>query len=476
MPVKIRHREPMNQRNRNKKNLIPLIILGLFIPFLPAYTICSLPPECTSDGDCVKKFGNDFLCFEHKCQTKSQIFGEKFGESEREPAESTLESNREEKGGNDAGTEQFDGRENLPEPEKAPEPEPIAKRKLFEPCNPSPLAKPEEQCESGLICYQYNNQRSFCVQDCSKNPSICISNKDGRNNCALISWKNEFNPKPIYACVKFAKRGERCEPGINIICMLGQNPHLVCQRGRCVEGILCQKEGCKCGIDLTPPVECDIEKQLLCHPSKKVCVRGIISFESQPCGLYGPPSKSLDRICTAGYSCVKFKNPNSNTPSICLKKCDPKRPTNSCRHVSPSLFCSKDYGLNEPVCIQIGCKNSLCNFNYPHTCYVSTDKNPPDEYCAPLPVPGPVPYGGRCSLKNSQLFCQHPFFCLPLNQNTGFCSIQCTDSQICQQFDKDSRCILINRKTGVRYCGWDCSRNVCPPKMVCFNNRFCIPK
>ncbi len=461
------------KRDRELNRYFPLF-LGIALLF--GYGPCISPPECLSDGDCIEDFGPNFICYQHQCKPQTEKnTAEKSG---REPQTDGEEP--------DAGIEQKSEKKALPEePTGEPDnPQPDAKptvkrRGVFEICETNPYGPEEKRCEKGLRCYHYTNRKSVCIQDCKANPTVCNLNKE-RKHCIQIGWENRYRPVPVYTCVKFAKKGDPCEPIIGILCDKRSRPYLVCKKGICVEGKLCQKEGCPCGKNTDPPVECDVSKQLFCHPQTQKCVKGILSKEGEPCGLFGPTNSAVQRICPPGFSCVRLLSSPKTAPSICLKTCSTSNPIGTCTDPTAEdatpLYCSKtrSYSRN-PVCIQDSCSTKYCSFNYPHRCLVE-NPSAKKEFCVPLPQEGPVGYGGKCSTIDPAKFCKHPFMCLPVQGTTGFCTLECKygDHKLCEIYDPRSKCTLINKITQIRYCGWNCTP--CPDNMVCTRNKFCIPK
>jgi hypothetical protein len=111
---------------------------------------------------------------------------------------------------------------------------------------------------------------------------------------------------------------------------------------------------------------------------------------------------------------------------------------------------------------------------YPHYCQL-IKQTPREVRCSPLMMPGPIAPAKVCSRTQPASFCRHPFYCLPTQHPTGFCTRQCKTNLDCLTVHPKAQCNLRENVSNFSYCGFPCSSNAdCPNPFIC-NKSFCIP-
>ncbi len=440
-----------------------IFILGGFI----ASFSCSEKPECRGDQDCREKYQNPhFYCYLQKCYNYNPLDekgqdGGSIPEKPREKSSTQEKTIIPEKRSVEPSIETIS--ENIPERK----PEVKLGLPLFSPCVRNPKAPSEQRCQHGLICLKADLTHSFCFQDCTTNASICLKNTDGRTDCRQVAWNEKG--KAVFTCVKTVGKGEGCDPKTSTYCRKNPVNNLSCIKGRCVPSKLCQQAGCSCSLKKNPPVECDIEKQLVCSKLGQ-CVNIIQVYEDEVCDYNARPP----RICAPGLICVNFGHADWGVPRICKKKCLISNPLTTCAY-RKGFVCRKLSG-GTGVCFNEKCKtHEDCPIKYPaHYCGGTKTTH----YCLPLPAEGKVGFGGLCNNNKPSMRCQHPYYCLSTRKDgLGYCSLQCTTTEQCKIHHKTATCTIRQQTTGVSFCGWSC--NSCPkdlPYLKCHSaNNLCLP-
>ncbi len=335
----------------------------------------------------------------------------------------------------------------------------------------------QNPCDAGLLCIKgYASKESICMQSCTKQPNICLSNADGRTSCVFVG---EYSGRSYFVCAAEAKKGAAC--GITtksqIVCQR-QTPPLYCSPTKkvCLEFALQKKEGGSCYVankttNKEPYKICDEESALICDEKSATCVKGIFEVEGHECDPTGK-NTGTRIICKKGLACIPYA-PNQQLLR-CHVKCKRGQP-NQCQHNRETECVTSLNGID--VCLDTKCKtNKDCTFKG-YECVKSSRGN----YCAP-PIPtGPVQYGGVCSTPYHLKGCDKDLTCVrPSYQyQTGFCTKLCNGK--CPPY-KDgkitvkARCLSVSGSA--RICIFFCNAGKCPPGLVCRlygGQSVCIP-
>ena len=445
-----------------KKHVLYISACLFLLSLIALVFSCASKPECTKDRECQQKYGEGFLCYRNKCANQNTFELPHLTDA---GTETTTETGPDSLPGQDSIGEPEPTQEALTETpiERTPDVNSEGQRPLHSPCKYYEHAPASERCQPGLLCLRVNSTKAFCFQDCSQNESVCAANTDGRDTCHQVGWSKQN--QAISICAKLSKKDELCDAQQSSYCTRNKNAHLVCKKGRCVSGTLCDYTGCACDDAQDPPVECDVSKKLVCNASGR-CVEGIRAYEGDECTTTLSPRP----YCPAEHLCVGFGQ--SVKVSVCMKRCQINNPLTSCSH--RSNFICRELANGIGGCYQRNCKTQDdCQHQDPaHICAGASES---ELFCLPVSPTGTREFGELCNNADPNKRCKAPLFCITgPGKTNGFCTLQCESDTRCQGYIPSAKCSLINNTTKVQFCGWTCSDGASGPATLSCQGTVCF--
>ncbi|MEM1007808.1 MAG: hypothetical protein AAGJ35_02275 [Myxococcota bacterium] len=458
-----------NTSARTQKQHRPTFLthIGLVLFFILAYfhLQCTWPPKCLRDRDCEEKQ----LCQQQQCVPQNPSDASLNPE---EQGESTTNKNREQPTFPEITLD-------IVRPPPPTESKNIGTQQELQACSLNPWSLPPEQCADGLECIQTSANTAVCMRACDDNPSRCATESKQRFFCAHVGVLRRTR-KPFYACVRYAQHKQTCNPNQATLCDPRQSPHLICINQICMRGKRLQANQ-TCGQDNR--TQCDPLEQLVCNPQNNKCIKGIISYDADPCT---PPGASTARpqVCEKGYTCTAFPY-GSGRVYHCIKQCSLQNPFDSClgtlTHKGSQKTCVAYGQLN--LCIQQGCKQSseCASSHHAYQCARYVFDNTKNS-CLPAPTSGTRTLNEPCQVNSTKLdqLCKHPYFCLPSPQSNpprGYCTLSCLEDRHCQPLAENSICTLRQNVSQLLYCAYRCkNQKDCPITFICnTESRICYP-
>ena len=335
------------------------------------------------------------------------------------------------------------------------------KRALHQSCQPLSSAPLSHQCKPGLLCHRATPFKVTCQQDCSKDPTVCQKNTDGRTYCLQVGW--DSGDKPISICAKVAQKGQGCDHERGVYCKRDPISHSVCRAGKCIKASLRLQQGDSCAPDAVEPAVCALEKHLYCDQKGK-CKKGIKRLEGERCS---------GSDCPKGLQCMPF---DRGAVMTCVKKCDSPEAKKACES-RPSFSCKTTSGTS--LCFQSGCTTAqdCLLVGWPHKCVSSAGFQ--KKACLPE-NPGERRFGEKCkSTNNTKERCAPRLTCSQLTDlpHSKHCNLTCENTTDCQVYHPKATCLNLSLKQKI--CMFTCSKDQdCPFKWTCQrsgNTTRCAP-
>lgn len=306
------------------------------------------------------------------------------------------------------------------------------------------------RCVAGLTCVRLDGFRAVCLQDCTKDKTICTKNTDGRQQCRLVRWRSKT--ESVSVCVNPRALSSSCDLAKSLVCRQTGTQPSACVQGTCSAAQIQTNIDDVCNASNTPPILCDVEQRLVCDNG--LCRLGYTAFEGEECGM------NNEVVCEAATSCNLQKRAGVST---CQRDCQ------NSTDCAKGFTCTFDNLAQKQLCYQLGCKYyDTCVFqNPPHGCFAVSNQ---ETGCVPFPKNATVGYADICD-SNKGNYCKIPMLCVAIDPRVPrFCAGPCLGDKDCTAFHPNAKCLAAVGGNKARICLNDCKTKADCPKagMVCY--------